>query len=171
MQILLPARLIDPRNNMAITPVKSVVMRPMTPRADRDAPKMVPAPALPPSVAARFIRGVGDNFAVGDLHLYDKNDLARWTRSEGGRQRFHVHLISDSTEAVSAILPLAGAPSERWVANSLFPEPKALGLSFSFRHELLLDLVHLDVRNPKMFQTSLLRSPSALVIAPPGGDF
>jgi len=172
--ILDAARTIDAKNHAQSGNLgRSQAREPVRPADEAIASRAVlGTPALlSPGIAAQFGQGVADSFALGDLRLYTAADLARWTRAEGGRQRFHVHLVADPTEAVSSILALAGSPSERWVTSSLTPEAKALGLTFTFRRELLLDIVHLDIANPKSFQASLARAPSLLVIAPPGGDF
>jgi CheY-like chemotaxis protein len=128
-------------------------------------------PALSPGIAAQFAHGVGDNFALGDMSLYTEAALADWVSAEGGRQRFHVHLLADPNDAVPAILALAGAPSERLVVGSLGAEAKALGLAFSLRRELLLDVIHVDIFHPRALQASLRRAPSLLLFAPPDGDF
>jgi DNA-binding response OmpR family regulator len=130
-----------------------------------------PAPALGAGAAAQFELSIGDRFVLGDLRVYNHAELAKWTRSPGGGDRLHVVLVADMTEGVSALLALAGAPSERWVLGSLQPEPKALGLSFFLRRERLLDVVLVDVMNPRAFAPALQRTPSLLIVAPPAGDF
>ena len=69
------------------------------------------------------------------------------------------------------ILPLAAAPSERFVLGGLDPAKKALALAFHRRDERLLDFVLLDVRDAGGLAVALRRTPSAIVIAPPGGNF
>jgi DNA-binding response OmpR family regulator len=173
--ILETAELIDKRKHKSTTLEAAVTAVRERPAPTTGASRMrgtlaIPAPLLP-GTASQLIHDVGDNFALGDACLYTRAALAEWTAAEGGRQRVHVHLLAEPNQAVAGILPLAGAPSERWVVSSLSAEAKALGLSFSLRHELLVDLIHLDIFHPRAFQASLMRVPSLLLVAPPDGDF
>jgi CheY-like chemotaxis protein len=121
-------------------------------------------------LAAQFELAVRDPFALGELRLFSHGELARWTRATGARDRLHVHLVADLAAGVSSILALGGAPTERWVLRSLSAEPKALGLTFFFRHERALDVVLVDARDPRALTRSLQRAPSLVVLAPPEGD-
>jgi hypothetical protein len=82
-----------------------------------------------------------------------------------------VLLVADPGAGVSALLPLASEPTERWVLAALGDEPKAMGLAFYFRQDRVLDVVLLDVRSAGAYGQKLLRTPSILAIAPPEGDF
>ncbi len=130
------------------------------------------APALAPdaTIARHYELALRDSFALGDLKMFGETDLAQWTASEPGRDRFHVLLIGALEEAVSAVLPLAGAGTERWVLDSLAPGKKALGLALCLRDERLLDLVLLDARDPAALRASIRRVPSLVLVAPPQGD-
>ena len=130
-----------------------------------------PAAAIVASVASQYEAAIRDNFTLGDLKMLTERDLAEWTEWDGGRDRFHVVLMASLAEAVSGILPLAAAPSERFVLGGLDPAKKALALAFHRRDERLLDLVLLDVRDAGGLAVALRRTPSAIVIAPPGGNF
>ncbi|HYU15528.1 MAG TPA: response regulator [Candidatus Acidoferrum sp.] len=172
--ILEAAEHIDKRRHRStVEPAVNVVPERSAPAAGaiRARGTLSAPPPLLAGIASQLIHDVGDSFALGDVCLYDRAGLAEWTAAGGGRQRFHVHLLAEPNQAVAAILPLAGAPNERWAVNSLSVEPQALGLCFSLRHELLVDLVHLDIFHPGAFQASLLRVPSLLLVAPPDGDF
>ncbi len=175
--ILESARVLDESQDGASTPQPVATRRPVTSPPPRDdagepsAPVLAPAITLGAGVGSQFEMGVSDPFVLGDLRLYSATDLAKWTRAPGGRQRLHVHLIADLAAGVSSLLSLAGAPGERLVLGSLGGEVKALGLNFFLRHERLLDLVLLDIKKPRAFQASLLRQPSLVLLAPPGGDF
>ncbi|HYQ01849.1 MAG TPA: response regulator [Polyangiaceae bacterium] len=129
-----------------------------------------PAPAPDAIVARHYELALRESFALGDLKMFGEADLAKWTAAEPGRDRFHVLLIAALDEAVSAVLPLAGAATERWVLDSLSPGKKALGLALWLRDERLVDLVLIDARDPAALQNSLLRVPSVVIVAPPKGD-
>jgi CheY-like chemotaxis protein len=129
-----------------------------------------PAPLPNATVARHYELALRESFALGDLKMFGEADLAKWTASEAGRDRFHVLLIAALDEGVSAVLPLAGAATERWVLDSLSPGKKALGLTLCLRDERLLDLVLIDARDPTALRHSLRRVPSVVVIAPPQGD-
>lgn len=142
-------------------------------RAESTVPPAGLKPPLTPetTLGGLFELAVRDQFALGELRLWTPDELARWTASDGSRDRLHVALIADLPEGVSAILSLAGAPSERWVLGSLGPEKKSFGLSFFFRHERTLDVVLIDAQDPGAVETCLSRVPSFVVVAPPDGDF
>lgn len=129
-------------------------------------------PALIPeaTLGGLFELALRDQFGLGELRLWTLDELARWTASESSRDRMHVNLIADLPEGVSAILSLAGAPSERWVLGSLRPEHKFFGLSFFFRHERTLDVVLIDAHDPGAVEASLKRVPSFQIVAPPDGE-
>jgi len=129
-----------------------------------------PAPLPDATVARHYEQALRESFALGDLKMFNEADLAKWTASEPGRDRFHVLLIAALEEAVSAVLPLAGAATERWVLDSLSPGKKALGLALCLRDERLLDLVLIDARDPAALRHSLRRAPSVVIVAPPHGD-
>jgi hypothetical protein len=121
-------------------------------------------------LAAQYELAIRDPFALGELRLFSSSELARWTQVSGGRDRLHVHLVSDLSAGVSAILALGGAPTERWVLRSLSDGPKTLGLTFFFRHERALDVVLVDARDPASYTKHLMRSPGFVILAPPDGD-
>ena len=123
------------------------------------------------TLAAQLVAGITDPFVLAELQLWNARDLERWTSREVGVQRLHVVLVADLAAGVSAMLPLAAAPTERWVLGGLEDQRKALGLSFFLRHERTVDLVLVDARAPERFAASLARVPALLVVAPPGGDF
>jgi hypothetical protein len=151
------------------SPAKSVRL----PASSTSPPLERPTPALGPTRAlgAQFELGISDAFALGELQLFTHEELARWTRAPGGRDRLHVHLLAEPAAGVSALLAIAGQPTERWVVAALGHEPKTLGLSFFLRQERLLDIALLDVKNAAAFQRSLRRSPAVAILAPPNGDF
>jgi hypothetical protein len=111
-----------------------------------------------------------DPFALGEPRLWSDDQLAKWTLSNSGRDRLHVHLVADLAAGVSAILGLAGSPTERWVLDGLAAHRKAFGLTFFLRHERTIDVVLLDASDPGAFADQLRRSPAFTVVAPPGGD-
>jgi CheY-like chemotaxis protein len=129
------------------------------------------AVAPSPAVAGQLASGVKEPYALGDLRLFTKDQLIAWTRAELGRDRFHVHLVADLAAGVSSILSLAGAPTERWVLDSLTAEPKAAGLALFLRNERLVDLILVDIDDPRPWKVALERDPSLLIIAPRDGDF
>jgi DNA-binding response OmpR family regulator len=122
-------------------------------------------------VMAQLESAIADPYALGDLRLFTPDELAKWTRADIGRERFHVHLIADLAAGVSSILSLAGAPTERWILGSLTPEAKVAGLAFFLRHERLIDVLLIDIAQPRSMMGALERIPSLTIIAPPGGDF
>lgn len=152
--------------------------RPGVPVASRRrAVSTLPPAGLKPPLAPETTLGglfelaVRDQFVLGELRLWTNDELARWTASDGSRDRLHVVLIADLPEGVSTLLSMAGAPSERWVLGSLGPEKKSFGLSFFFRHERMLDVVLIDAQDPGSVEACLSRVPSFVIVAPPDGDF
>jgi CheY-like chemotaxis protein len=132
---------------------------------------LIAGTAITRALAAQFELGIGGGFCLGELSLWSGEDLAAWTISAGGRDRFHVHLLADVAEGVAAMLPLAAPPGEREILAGLGLEAKLLGLDFYLRNERLLDVVLIDIRDPGAAEKYLLRSPSLSIVAPPGGDF
>lgn len=141
------------------------------PTAGAGAQRRIAGTSITPAMAAQFEVGLRDHFSLGELSLWTGEELAAWTLSPGGRDRFHVHLIADVAEGVASLLPLAAPPGEREVLAGLAQERKVLGLDFFMRSERLVDVVLIDIRDPCASEGSLLRSPSLAIVAPPGGDF
>jgi CheY-like chemotaxis protein len=175
--ILESARVIDTNRASGTMPQAGAVTEfsadeARTPTAP-DARALAPVQAFRPGpgVVAQLQSAIADPYSLGDLRLFTHDELARWTRAELGRERFHVHLIGDIAAGVSSILSLAGAPTERWILGSLSPQAKVAGLAFFLRHERLIDLVLIDIAQPRATLAALERAPSLTIIAPPGGDF
>jgi DNA-binding response OmpR family regulator len=130
------------------------------------------APLAPTrALAQQFDLGISDAFSLAELQLWNQEELTRWSRAPGGRDRLHVHLIADLSAGVSALLGIAAQPTERWVLSGLAAEPKALGLAFFLRSGRLLDLVLIDVRNAGRWKDALQRRAALAIVAPPNGDF
>lgn len=142
------------------------------PPPNEGAPAPARTPMLMPSamLAAQFELAIQDPFTLGELSVWNERDLAAWTRSAIGRDRFHVVLVAALPVGVASILSLAGAPTERCILDSLSPERKAFGITFFLRHERILDVLLVDAADPTAFLPSLERMPSALVVCPPGGN-
>jgi hypothetical protein len=169
--ILEGARLLDTKKRDQ-GPTASKVAKPETPAFKRAAQgKLVSAPAPATQLATQFELGIRDGFSLGELRLWSAEEMAEWTCSPGGSDRFHVHLLADVGQGISAMMPLSSPPTEREIIVGLSADPKLVGLDFFLRHERLLDVVLLDIRNPSAFQTYLMRKPSLVVVAPPEGDF
>jgi CheY-like chemotaxis protein len=129
-------------------------------------------PPLPasPGLGNQLASEIEEPFALGEMYSWTPADLARWTRRAIGGERLHIHLIADLSAGVSAILPLCGSPSERWVLSNLQDGRKAFGVTFFLRRERTVDLVLLDIAQPDAFDASLKRTPSLVIIALPSGD-
>jgi CheY-like chemotaxis protein len=144
---------------------------PSAPEADAALPEGRAAAYLPEGGSATQLeQGVRDSFTLGDLMIFTHGELARWTAKAAARERVHVLLVADLAQGVSAMLGVAGSPSERWVLGSMAPEAKVVGLAFFLRRERLIDVLLLDVRDPGVFRQSLRRTPSLVIVAPPDGD-
>jgi len=141
-----------------------------TTRPPPPAVELVPALDADPLIAAQYELALRDPFALGELRTWTHADLAKWTAREVGRDRLHVLLVADMAAGVSATLGLAGAPTERWILDSLSAEQKAFGLTFFLRHERMIDLVLVDAKHPSVLLPSLARVPAAIVVCPPDGD-
>jgi DNA-binding response OmpR family regulator len=130
------------------------------------------APAFVPDAtsAAQLEEALRGGFTVGDMQIFNRDELAAWTEQAPARERFHVLLVSDLAKGVSTMLSLAGSPSERMLLGCLAPDTKAMGLSFFLRRERLIDVLLMDVNEPALFLSCLRRSPSLVVVAPPDGD-
>jgi CheY-like chemotaxis protein len=164
--ILEGARLIDhekAQGRSRSRPVETIML-PVT--VAELEPPLSPTPGLGHHLASE----IEDPFALGEMCAWSAADLARWTRRVIGGQRLHIHLIADLAAGVSAILPLCGAPSERWVMNSLQDDRKAFGVTFFLRRERTIDVALLDIAQPDAFEASLKRTPSLVIVAPPSGD-
>ena len=131
---------------------------------------LIPAFIPDPGSATQMAEAIQDGFTLGDLMSFTDEDLSRWTSATPARDRFHVLLVADLPSGISALLPLAGAPTDDWILRSLSPKVKAVGLSFFLRRERLLDVVLVDIREPWRFSESLRRAPSVMIIAPSGGE-
>jgi CheY-like chemotaxis protein len=134
--------------------------------AEKPIEALVPNAAL----ATQFETAISDGFALGELKLWSGEELARWTRGEIGRDRCHVHLVSELHRGVSALLAIAGQISERWVMSALSREEKALGLAFFLRQERVMDLVLIDIQNPGTWTSCLKRCPALSIVAPPDAN-
>ena len=125
----------------------------------------------PSPIEARYYEvAVRESFTLGDLRLFSNESLVEFTLDDHARHRFHVWLIAARDEGVSVLLPLAGAPSERLLLESLEPGSKVLGLTFDLRDERLLDVLLIDAESPENFKPNLRRCPSVVIFAPPHGD-
>jgi CheY-like chemotaxis protein len=129
-------------------------------------PPLMSTRGLGPQIAAE----IEEPFALGEMSSWTPADLARWTRRAVGSERLHIHLIADVAAGVSAILPLCASPSERWVLGNLQDGRKAFGVTFFLRRERTVDVVLLDIAQPDVFEASLKRTPSLVILAPPSGD-
>jgi two-component system chemotaxis response regulator CheY len=136
------------------------------------APSVERVPAFVPEagVAAQLERALLDSFNLGDLMVFSPGELTSWTSRPVARDRFHVVLVADLAQGASALLAMAGAPTERWVLSSLGPDAKTMGLAFFLRQERLVDVILVDVRDPGAARENLRRCPSLFIIAPPEGD-
>lgn len=164
--ILDAARLIDQervQGRRRTRPLETIVL----PVAVAD---LEPPLAAEGGLAHQLASEIEDPFALGEMCSWTPADLARWTRRVIGGQRLHVHMIADLAAGVSAILPLCGSPSERWVLNNLQAGRKAFGVTFFLRHERTVDVVLLDIAQPDAFEASLKLTPSLVILAPPSGD-
>jgi DNA-binding response OmpR family regulator len=132
--------------------------------------ELEPPLAAASGLANQMAGEIEDPFALGEMCSWTPADLARWTRRAIGGERLHVHLIADLAAGVSAILPLCGSPSERWVLSNLQDGRKAFGVTFFLRRERAVDVVLLDIAQPDAFEASLKRTPSLVIVAPPSGD-
>jgi hypothetical protein len=97
--------------------------------------------------------------------------MAASTRAERpGDERLLVVVLADLFEGVSAMLPLAGAPTEKWVMSCLGDQKKWFGVTFSFRQQRKVDIVLGDVRAPEELASVVHRQPCVVLICPPSGD-
>jgi CheY-like chemotaxis protein len=168
------ARLLDTdrRLSSANGRVSAVAALRSTRLASTVPPPRVRDALAPESIlAAQLELAVRDPFALGEVRLWTHEELAKWTRADVGTDRLHVHLIADLAAGVSAILPLAGSATERWILGGLSPEAKAFGVTFFLRHERTIDLVLLDATQPCSFEHALQRRPTITIVAPPDGEF
>jgi CheY-like chemotaxis protein len=144
--------------------------------AGAGAPGGVPDEALAPPLrpdprlASRFRAVLRDPFALGELKLLEPRHLEAWTRSALGQARFHAHLVAEPADGVGAVLPLAGALTERVIIDALGAGTKTLGLGFFLRDERALDVVLVDAGDLSAAAPWLRRRPALLLVAPPEGD-
>ncbi len=129
--------------------------------------KLLAGPAPTFALATQFELGVRDGFSMGELRMCGSEEMAAWTALPGGRDRFHVHLLADLADGLSALLPLSSPPTEREILAGVAPGEKMVGLDFFLRDERLLDVVLVDIRRPLEVARWLKRRPSLLILAPP----
>lgn len=127
---------------------------------------LVSAP-LPKEHAAVFAESP---LTDGDLRVFDSRSLGAWTTEERSAPRVHVLLVADPGEAIEAMTALARPMGAESLRTALTQEAKTLGLSFDFESGERVDIVLLDARAPGAFAPSLLRAPTMVILAPPGGD-
>jgi CheY-like chemotaxis protein len=147
-------------------------LAPETPSASTDSTRVPPVAEDPnDDAAARFYElALSDAFVLGELRLVGEDQLADFTADAGAPHRLHVWLVADREEAIGALLPLAGPPSERLLLEGLQTGSKALSLVFHLRDERMLDVLLLDAAQPAAYRRHLRRCPSVVVYAPPRGD-
>jgi CheY-like chemotaxis protein len=133
-------------------------------------PRLVPAPHATPALAQSIGQAITDGFSIGELHLFPDAELSDWTRTQHAPIRVHSLLITDFSSGVSSLIELASAPGERELLTALATGPKTLVLSFSLRHQRMLDIVLVDINAPGRVQKFLHRRPSFAIVAAPGGD-
>lgn len=170
--IMEAARVLDDSSRISVQPPARAVTTPrrLATRPPFAATAREPSLDADPLLAAQYELALRDPFALGEMRVWSHDDLARWTRREVGRDRLHVLLVAEMSAGVSAMLALAGAPSERWVIDSLAAGPKVFGLTFFLRHERTVDVVLVDAASPASIVPALQRTPSIVLFAPPDGD-
>jgi hypothetical protein len=131
---------------------------------------------MPPALAsaesvARYGKIVGDPFSLAELHLFDDDQLEKWTSAELGSERIHVILLADLVAGISAMMGASSPLGSREVRSALDEKVKALGLAFRLRKERVLDVILLDVASPGRLLGRLRRSPAVCILAPPDGDY
>jgi DNA-binding response OmpR family regulator len=169
--ILEGARLLDESGTArALSPGSSRVLNP-NPSTERSEP-LFHTPALTPSTqtADQFIAGINDEFNLGELKLFTYDELTRWTRADLARERLHVQVIADVANGVSALLSMAGPPTEHWVIASLRAEPKVLGISFVLRGGRQLDVLLVEPKDAMAVGEALRRKAAFTIVAPRDGD-
>jgi CheY-like chemotaxis protein len=154
-------RLDEQRRDNGGTPIEAAT--------EARAPERLVALRPGAASAAQFESGLSDPFALGQLTIWSEENLARWTRREGDH-RIHLVLVADLSSAVAATMAIAGAPTERWVMDSLSTQRRAFGLIFFLRRERIIDLVVLDARDPDAMLGSLQRAPNVMLVCPPRGN-
>lgn len=123
-----------------------------------------------PASATVFEEGLSDPFTLGELQLWNIDQLREWT-STATSERFHVLLVADPPIGTAALLALASSTSQRFIMKSLRPERKVLGLTFFLRRSAEVDIVLLDVRSAAAYADGLRQLPCLVIVAPPDGDF
>jgi CheY-like chemotaxis protein len=121
-------------------------------------------------IAQQLEAGIKEPFALGDLHLLSEPELRAWTSDDGATDRFHVVMLASLAGGIASMLALASAPAERLIRAALGGGEKALTLHFSLRGGTVLDVVLIDIASPAPFTSALERTPSVLLVAPPGGE-
>lgn len=164
------ARLLDTWRAQSGAPDPRATTCPVEDDADKTVELMPPALASGESVA-RYEKTVMDPFSLGELHLFDDEQLEQWTLSALGEERIHVILLADLAAGISAMMGVSSPLGSREVHLALQEKKKALGLAFRLRKERLLDVVLLDVTAPARMMAGLRRSPAVCILAPPDGDY
>lgn len=148
-------------------------------QAQKSRPSAVvePASELGPPIpkdnstqARQVVAGIQSEFSLGELMMWVGRELETWVKREYVGPRVHVHLVSELSLGVSALLSLATPATERQLLGGLKPGSKTMGLAFFLRGGQLIDLVLIDIHSPAASSHSLSRSPTVTIIAPPGGD-
>jgi CheY-like chemotaxis protein len=158
--IMEATRLIDEQGRLPLPrPVVSAALPEVAPEEKHPSRRLAPV----------FAAAIGDQFALGELFLWTGSELGTWLRRDFP-ERLHVHLITDLSIGLSAILPLAAPPNERQMLATLRPGSKLPGLVYFLRNERLFDVVVVDIEAPLTESHHLRRSPTITIIAPRLGD-
>ena len=147
----------------------SVAVPSPTGRPDGVSPR-TPAYVPDPGSATQIEHAILDGFSLGDLTSFTEKDLETWTAATPVRERFHVILAADLAHGASAMLALAGSPTEDWILRNLGAPIAAFALEFHLRRARVLDVLLVDLREPMRLCDSLRRVPSVVIVAPPAGD-
>lgn len=135
-----------------------------------DAAWLLAGPKPDMELALQLETALLDPFAFGQLASWTSDNLLAWTSRNTDTKHIHIHLVTSPEAGIGPLLALAGAPTERWVMDTLSQEPKVFGLTFFLRNELTVDVVLLDSRQPDAMLTSMRRAPTMTLVCPPGGN-
>jgi len=121
--------------------------------------------------AAQLTRAVADDTQVGELRLWQLEELYRWYRTEKASRGFHAILLGKREDAIAALLSLAESPGRREILQGLSAEEKTLGVVFHLPGERSLDVVAVEISRTDLFFKCVKRPLQLALVMPPEGEF
>lgn len=146
---------------------------PAQPRASSTAaaPGTVLDATVATAAAVSELQQLLEDGAPAELQIVCRDQLPAFTTAANVPQRCLLLLVADAATAIAAACHAAAPPGPALVEQALAYEQKVLALRWSGASGAQLDVLLLDQEFPAFVLNELRRQPTALVVAPRGGDW